>query len=91
MVGYSIGLLAASPIIQGDAERGVRLFGAATQIFESIGLKMRSFEQAATDRLLQIARNMLGPTRFTAAWAAGRTLSREAAVTDALRLPLPER
>lgn len=91
MVGYSLGMLATGSIMRGEAGRGVRLFGAAARIFGELGLSMQPPEQARTDRWLQVARGRLEPAAFAAAWAAGLRLPREAAVAEALALPLEER
>jgi WD40 repeat protein/predicted ATPase/transcriptional regulator with XRE-family HTH domain len=84
MLGYSIGLLAIPAILEGRLERGVRLFGAASRVFEELGIAMAPPEQARTEHWLRVAQEQLEPAIYTLAWEAGRGLPRKAAVAEAL-------
>lgn len=84
MVGYSIGLLAIPVMMEGRLERGVRLFGAASGVFENLGIAMAPPEQARTEHWLRVAQEQLEPAIYATAWEAGRVLPRKAAVAEAL-------
>ena len=62
----------------------VRLFGAAATVRDSIGHPPYPDEQHEYDRLLTAAREQLGDDAFVAAWAAGRALTLEQAIAEAL-------
>jgi predicted ATPase/class 3 adenylate cyclase len=57
----------------GEAERGARLFGAADALREKAGAPVAPAYQSRRDRGLAAARTALGPERFSAALAAGRS------------------
>jgi hypothetical protein len=76
-----MGCLAA---LQGEAERALRLVGAASALRESIGQPLSSVEGAKLERMLEPARQQLGETGQAAAWSAGRAMSLEEAVSSAL-------
>jgi hypothetical protein len=59
-----------------------RLLGAAVTLFD--GYLMDPPEQAEFDRDHATARAQLGEDAFTAAWAAGRAMSLEQAIAEAL-------
>jgi predicted ATPase/DNA-binding CsgD family transcriptional regulator len=54
-----------------DAERAVRLLGAADAIWTAIGVPLPVFFCERHDRVVSEARNLLGDARFEAAWGAG--------------------
>lgn len=60
-----------------------RLFGAAEQLRERLGLELRSDERADHEHSAEIAHRRLGTT-FEAAWAEGRLLSIDEAIEMAL-------
>lgn len=76
--------LAAVSAAVGGAEAGGRLFGAAEVQREREGSPIPSTFQAWSDQLITPARARLTPEAFAAAWAAGRRLTTEEAVTEAL-------
>jgi len=76
------GLTAAS----GQPEWATWLFGAAEALLDLIGAPLAPADRAEYERDLAIARAQLDEAAFTAAWAQGRALSLEQAITYALRL-----
>jgi non-specific serine/threonine protein kinase len=69
----------------GQGERGARLMSAAAAQRERLRLRYRVRETlAALEQAMAIARAALGESRFAAAWAAGRNLTPELAVAEAL-------
>jgi non-specific serine/threonine protein kinase len=79
--------IAAVAVAQGQPARGLRLAGAAAVLREAHGtveVVARSWIAAERDRRLAAARQALDDGVAGAAWAAGRALSLEEAVTEAL-------
>jgi tetratricopeptide (TPR) repeat protein len=78
----------------GRSEHAARLWGAAERLREASGLIMDAFERDTHERALASAR-ALGEERFAAAWAAGRALTLEQAIAEALddaaEAPIPDR
>jgi hypothetical protein len=69
----------------GRGEHAARLLGAAAIIRETIGAPRTSVGQALTEQAVTEARSALGEELWAAAFAAGRALSVEEAVAEALR------
>ena len=63
-------------------QRAAQLFGAATAQHERMGDHRESVDEMFLSPLIAKARAALGPAAFTAAEAAGRALSYEAALTE---------
>jgi predicted ATPase/class 3 adenylate cyclase len=84
----SLEALARLASAQGQVERAARLFGAAAALREAIGTPLLPdwLPEWHTDRerLVAAARAELGEEAFAAAWAQGRALTLEEAVTYAL-------
>ena len=76
------GVLAA----QGQAERGARLFGAAEALRETVGAALWPANRIEHDRSLALLHESLDEATFAAAWAAGRMMSTERAIAEALEL-----
>jgi tetratricopeptide (TPR) repeat protein len=76
--------LAALAVAQGQSERAARLYGAAEGLREAIGAPLPPAKRAEHDRSVAAVRTALGEQEFAAAWAEGRTMSIEQAVTYAL-------
>ncbi|HEU5098754.1 MAG TPA: BTAD domain-containing putative transcriptional regulator [Roseiflexaceae bacterium] len=68
----------------GQPVRAARLFGAAEALRETIGLSQQSDERATYDRTVAALRAQLDAAAFAAAWAAGRVMTVEQAIADAL-------
>jgi predicted ATPase len=77
----AIGNIAA---FRGDGERAARLLGAAERLGEAVGSWSHLSARSGDQQAIQAAREALGEEAFTAAWAAGRTLSLDQAVSEAL-------
>ncbi len=67
----------------GESEVAVRLFGAAEEIRESIGLSLQQHIRTQYEAAIATAKAALGEVGFEAAWEAGQALSLEQAVADA--------
>jgi tetratricopeptide (TPR) repeat protein len=91
-MGDSLGIaaclegIAQVTIATAQPEPAVRLFGAAAAIRDAIGHPPYPDEQQEYDRLLAAVREQLGEDAFAAAWVAGRALTLEQAVAEALRV-----
>jgi DNA-binding CsgD family transcriptional regulator/tetratricopeptide (TPR) repeat protein len=70
---------------QAQPARAARLLGAAEAHREAIGYVIPPAERAEHEAGVAAVRAALGESPFASAWAAGRALSVEEAVTDALR------
>jgi predicted ATPase/DNA-binding SARP family transcriptional activator len=86
-VSMSLEELARLAVTQEQYERAARLLGAAEALRESIGAGVRQMYQRDYARMVEHSRSALGQTRFAALWAAGRALSMEAAIDEALAEP----
>ncbi len=84
--GIAAGLegLAAVAGVQSQPERAARLFGAATALREAIGGTLSPGERPAYERNVATVRGQLDETAFAAAWAEGRVMTVEQAITYAL-------
>jgi predicted ATPase/class 3 adenylate cyclase/Tfp pilus assembly protein PilF len=69
---------------RGDGLRAARLFGAAEALREAIGAPIPPGERAEHDRLVTTARAGQEQSAFAAAWEAGRALTLEAAMREAV-------
>jgi predicted ATPase/class 3 adenylate cyclase len=71
----------------GQHGRAARLLGAADRQFELLGVSRDAADRAPYDHSRALTERALGEAAFTAAWAEGRALSLDAAVTLALEQP----
>ena len=76
-----IGGLAA---LEGEAERALRLVGAAAALREAIGAPLSPTEQAKLDRMLETARSTISESAQAATLAKGRAMSLDQAIDYAL-------
>jgi predicted ATPase len=67
-----------------EPERAARLWGAAERLQQSIGCRPAPAARTTYERALAVARGQLGEDAFAAAWAEGRAMTLEQAVTEAL-------
>ncbi len=65
-------------------ETAARLFGAAERLHEQLGLARDENVEAGRERALSGVRVRLGEERYASAWAAGRALPLDDAVTEAM-------
>ena len=76
--------LAALDAAEGQAQRALRLAGAASALRQAAGAPPTPTELADLDRRLEPTRQSLPEAAAAAAWAAGQTMSLEQAVAAAL-------
>ena len=69
---------------RGQPERAARLFGAAVALRETVGAPLAANERADQERYVALVRVALGDEAFTTAWEAGRGLSLDGAIVEAL-------
>lgn len=84
-IGYVLDYVGRTFLQMAAAERAATLFSAAAAIREQAGAQLTDYEKASCDLAFQRCREALGDEGFDAAWAAGRTLTVEAAVDLALQ------
>ena len=83
-IAFCLTALAEANQAVGDAARAARLFGAAQRLLESLGAVLDPSGSLEYSDDLATARNQLGEPAFKKAWAAGRAMTIEQAVTHAL-------
>src|SRR5206468_1228662 len=66
-------------------EPAARLFGAAEALREATGTPMLPEEEALNAPAIAATRGALGEARFEAAWHAGRSMSLERAIEEAMQ------
>jgi hypothetical protein len=71
---------------EGKREWAVRLFAAGEALFDVTSARLDPIDRIEYDRNLAAVRAELDATTFAAAWAAGRALTMEQAVTYALQV-----
>jgi predicted ATPase/class 3 adenylate cyclase len=76
--------LATAAAALGQAERAVRLLGAAASVRDVLGSARHPMDRSAVERAEGALRAALGDAAYAAAWNAGRALSLEEAVYEAL-------
>jgi non-specific serine/threonine protein kinase len=75
---------AAIAAASNQPERAARLFGAGEMLRDRLRTPPDSVERLEHDRFTRMARAALGASRFEAAWTAGRQLSEEMALAEAV-------
>jgi predicted ATPase/DNA-binding XRE family transcriptional regulator len=85
-VALAIVGLAECSAMQGNPERAARLYGAADAVFRSVGMSFHPLHASSSfhERHLDLTRENLDPETFEAARAAGRAMTLEEAVAEAL-------
>ena len=86
-VAHCLANLAALATARGDRRRAARLFGAAEAVQETIGNTLKEPERSVYARWIATTRGGLDDATFRSAWEAGRNLSLEEAVAEALAAP----
>ncbi len=76
--------LYAAAIVESDPERAAGLLGAAERMREELGIAQHGMELELHEHAVAAARSVLGPAAFDAAWSAGSTHSRVAAIAAAV-------
>jgi predicted ATPase/DNA-binding winged helix-turn-helix (wHTH) protein len=77
---------ACAAAVQHEAERSLRLAGAAAALRQNIGTPLTTAEQAKLEASLQPSRQVLFGTHAETAWLNGRALPVEKAIEEALTL-----
>ena len=72
---------------ENDPARAARLLGAAARLREASGTREGAVDRAEHGRYAAAARAALGKSEFAAAYAAGRAMSIEEAISFALEAP----
>ncbi|MCC6313739.1 MAG: tetratricopeptide repeat protein, partial [Thermomicrobiales bacterium] len=85
-IAYSLETIGQTATAAGMAEPGARLLGAAERLREELGAPVPAGERERYQDGLTQTRAALDAERFAAAWAAGRALTREQMVEEALAL-----
>ncbi|HEY1298094.1 MAG TPA: tetratricopeptide repeat protein [Chloroflexota bacterium] len=83
-IGIALHGLAHVAAAEGRAEQAVRLAGAATALHEAGGGAIELIRSSDSDAWLDDARRKLGEPAASTAWRAGRGLSLESVVAEAL-------
>jgi non-specific serine/threonine protein kinase len=65
---------------RGQGDRAARLFGAADALRDALGVPVPPSSQPTINQLVAVARRLLDPAAFDAAWAAGRALTAAQAI-----------
>ena len=84
MVGYGLVALAHRAAQRGQIEQAARLWGAAEALHETIGARLAPAARLIDERRMTAARTRLGEAAFAAAWQAGRAMSLQQAIAEAL-------
>jgi len=83
-VAYSLVGCAAVAVAAGDLERAGHFVGQADGLCEDLQLRLETYAQAVRDQAVRELRSLLGEDRLDALRANGRSLSMEAAVSEAV-------
>jgi len=76
--------LACSAGVEGDAKRAAKLFGAGEVLRQTVGYQHTPRERALRDPYLTVARSRLQEKAWEKAWAEGRAMTFEVAISYAL-------
>jgi len=89
-VAYALEGLAAVAASGGQPGRAARLYGAAASLRQALGAPLPPNERPRHERAVGRPRDLMGQSRFDAAFAAGGALTMDQAVDEALAdLPYP--
>jgi predicted ATPase/class 3 adenylate cyclase len=86
---YPLLAMAGTLAVAGRGEQAARLQGAAEALLETLGFPLGPFEQTDIEVAVAPARAALGEEQWAAAFAAGRALTLEEAVAEALEESSP--
>jgi tetratricopeptide (TPR) repeat protein len=84
LIAACLEVLAAIASREGAVERAARLFGASESLREARVWPRATVDQARHEGEVEAARAALGEKAFTAAWEAGRRMTLDEAVSEAL-------
>ena len=71
---------------QGDAARAAQLWGAAEALRAALGAPQSPTDRVKFARMVEAAQAQVGPAAWAQAWAAGRAMPVEQAITSALEM-----
>jgi predicted ATPase/class 3 adenylate cyclase len=83
-IAYSIENIAATSSRAGQAETGARLFGAAERLREELEAPLPPSERQRYDEGVALSRSALPEPVFAQSWAAGRVLTLDDVIAEAL-------
>lgn len=84
LVLHSLTGLAATLHRTGQAERAVRLYAAAAALREGLGVSVQPAYRTMYEDEVRALRTRLGEATYDSLWSAGRALTAEAAIAEAL-------
>jgi tetratricopeptide (TPR) repeat protein len=84
-IAWCMAGLGGQAALDGEPKRAARLWGAAERLRQAIGCRPAPVARANYERALAVARAQLGEAAFAAAWAAGRRLTLDEAIAEALQ------
>ncbi len=84
-IAISLGGLGGAASLEGQFERAALLFGASDALLDTIGEVRDVTDGADHNHMVATARAQLDEASFAAAWAAGRALTLDEAIAEALR------
>jgi hypothetical protein len=85
-MAHSLDSIAATASRAGFAAIGARLYGASERLREELGAPIPPSERGRYETGLDMTRSALGDEAYAKAWAAGRALSLDEAVAEALHI-----
>jgi predicted ATPase/class 3 adenylate cyclase len=85
-IALCLDVVTAVALSEGDARSAARVFASADAIRESVGLTGAMYEQEVRERLQSELRQRLDPELLEAEWQAGRALTIEQSIDEALTL-----
>ena len=86
----SLTTLATVAIADAKSERAARLLGAVEALREKIGAPIQPIERPTLDAMIAEMRAALGEAKFAAGWEAGRCISLDEAIAEALTFATSE-
>jgi len=88
-IAHCLAGLAGVAWAQAQPERAARLLGATEGLLDALGSRLEVADRALYDRHVEALRESLSADQLAVAWAGGRALSLEAAISEALRAAEP--
>jgi hypothetical protein len=85
-IAWCLAGLGSAAALDNQPERAAGLWGAAERLQQAKGGRPAPTARATYERALLVARAQSSEPAFAAAWAAGRALSLEQAIAEALAL-----
>lgn len=84
-IAYCIEGLAGVASVGGQAASAARMFGSAEALLQAIGNPVYDVDRSLYEAMVTATRGQLDEQEFTRAWAEGRALTPDQAITEALR------